>query len=80
MIVVNLDNIGHSYGTQTVLSGVDWEIQAGQKIGLVGPNGAGKSTLLRIIAGEIKADAGFVYRHKDVQSATWPRSRPSIRT
>ena len=65
MIVVNLDNIEHSYGTQVVLSGVDWEIQAGQKIGLVGPNGAGKSTLLRIIAREIKADAGFVYRHKD---------------
>jgi ATP-binding cassette subfamily F protein 3 len=65
VIVVNVDNIGHSYGTQVVLNGVDWEIQAGQKIGLVGPNGAGKSTLLRIIAGEIKAEAGFVYRHKD---------------
>jgi ATP-binding cassette subfamily F protein 3 len=67
VIVVNVDNIGHSYGTQVVLGTVDWEIQAGQKIGLVGPNGAGKSTLLRIIAGEIKADAGFVYRYKDTR-------------
>jgi ATP-binding cassette subfamily F protein 3 len=66
MIVVNVDNVGHSFGQQAVLSKVDFEIQAGQKIGLVGPNGAGKSTLLRIIAGEIKADSGFVYRHKDV--------------
>ena len=65
MIIVNLDNIGHSYGPQMVLGGVDWEIQAGQKIGLVGPNGAGKSTLLRIIAREIRPDTGFVYRHKD---------------
>ncbi len=64
MIVVNLDGIKHTYGTQTVLDGVSWEIQAGQRIGLVGPNGAGKSTLLRIIAGEIKPDAGFVFRHK----------------
>jgi ATP-binding cassette subfamily F protein 3 len=64
VIIINLDNINHSYGTQLVLEGVSWEIQAGQKIGLVGPNGAGKSTLLRIIAGEIEPDSGFVYRSK----------------
>ncbi len=67
MIIVNLDSITHSYGTQTVLEGVGWEIQAGQKIGLVGPNGAGKSTLLRIIAGELQPDSGFVYRHKEIR-------------
>ena len=65
MIVVNLDNIVHSYGNQTVLNVLSWEIQAGQKIGLVGPNGAGKSTLLRIVAGEIRPDDGFVYRDKE---------------
>jgi ATP-binding cassette subfamily F protein 3 len=63
MVVVNLDGITHSYGTHTVLDGLSWEVQAGQKIGLVGPNGAGKTTLLRVIAGEIKPDAGFVFRH-----------------
>jgi ATP-binding cassette subfamily F protein 3 len=67
VIVVNLDNIVQSYGSQSVLEGVAWEIQAGQKIGLVGPNGAGKSTLLRIIAAEIKPDSGFVYRHKETR-------------
>jgi ATP-binding cassette subfamily F protein 3 len=67
VIIINLDNIVHSYGTQTVLDGLAWEIQAGQKIGLVGPNGAGKSTLLRIIAAELKPDAGFIYRHKEVR-------------
>jgi ATP-binding cassette subfamily F protein 3 len=65
VIVVNLDGIVHSYATQIVLEGVAWEIQAGQKIGLVGPNGAGKSTLLRIIAGAIRPDSGFVFRHKE---------------
>ncbi|MGC9335171.1 MAG: ribosomal protection-like ABC-F family protein, partial [Anaerolineae bacterium] len=64
MIVVNLDRISHSYGSQAVLDAVSWEIHSSQKIGLVGPNGAGKSTLLRIIAGEVRADAGLIYRHK----------------
>jgi len=68
MIVVNLDRISHSYGTQTVLEDVSWEIHAGQKVGLVGPNGGGKSTLLRIIAGEVRAEAGFVYRHKEART------------
>ena len=66
MIVVNLDNVKQHYGTQLVLDGVSCEIQPGQKIGLVGPNGAGKSTLLRIIAGELRPDAGFVYRHPEL--------------
>jgi ATP-binding cassette subfamily F protein 3 len=67
MIIVNLDRIVHSYGTQLVLDGVAWEIQAGQKIGLVGPNGAGKSTLLRLIAGEIQPDQGSIYRLPDTR-------------
>ena len=80
MIIVNLDAIGHSYGVQRVLDSVSWEIQAGQKIGLVGPNGAGKSTLLRLIAGELKAEGGFVFRHKETRIgylAQEPRLDPS---
>ena len=67
MIIINLDGIVQSYGTQRVLEGLGWEIQAGQKIGLVGANGAGKSTLLRLMAGELKPEAGTVYRHKGIR-------------
>jgi ATP-binding cassette subfamily F protein 3 len=66
MIIANLGNIVHGFGSQTVIEGVTWRIQTGQKIGLVGPNGAGKSTLLRILAGEIKPDEGTVHRHKEL--------------
>ncbi|MBN1584231.1 MAG: ABC-F family ATP-binding cassette domain-containing protein [Anaerolineae bacterium] len=67
MIVIHLDHIFHSYGTQTVLEDLTWEIQSGQKIGLVGPNGAGKSTLLRLIAGEIPPNNGTVVRNKELR-------------
>ena len=65
MIVASLSHIVHRHGVQTVLDDASWEIQSGQKIGLVGPNGAGKSTLLRILAAELKPDSGFVHRHKE---------------
>jgi ATP-binding cassette subfamily F protein 3 len=64
MAFVYIDNIAHSYASKTVLDGVTWEIQAGEKIGLVGPNGAGKSTLLRLITGDLKPDSGSITRQK----------------
>lgn len=50
-LIIDLNNISKSYGDNLVLSGVDFEIERGDKIGLVGVNGAGKSTLARIIRG-----------------------------
>src|SRR5450631_731374 len=49
-----------SFGARDVLHGVDATIDAGARVGLVGPNGAGKSTLLRVLAGELRPDAGSV--------------------
>ena len=63
-IIVNLDKVTYHHGAELVLDGIAWEIQAGQKIGLVGPNGAGKSTLLRLIVGELQPDGGIIARRK----------------
>lgn len=63
-IIVNVDRVIYHHAAELILDGVSWEIQAGQKIGLVGPNGAGKSTLLRLIAGELTPDSGLIARHK----------------
>jgi len=62
VVIVQLHQVRHSYGTQVVLDGISWEIQAGQKVGMVGPNGAGKSTLLQIIAGRLQPEGGTVVR------------------
>lgn len=63
-IIVNVDKVTYHHGPLLVLENLSWEIQAGQKIGLVGANGAGKSTLLRLIAGELQPDSGYLIRHK----------------
>ncbi len=63
-ILVHLDRVVFHHAAELILEDVSWEIQLGQRIGMVGPNGAGKSTLLRLILGELQPDDGYVIRHK----------------
>lgn len=45
-----------SFGGETLLSGIDFEVRNKEKVAVVGRNGCGKTTLLRIISGEIEAE------------------------
>ena len=58
--MLSLVGVSKQYGSQVVLRGVDWSVNAGERVGLAGANGAGKSTLLRIVAGQVEPDRGEV--------------------
>ncbi len=60
--MLRLENISKIYPSSEVLKDVTWEVNLGERIGLVGANGAGKSTQLKIIKGEIQPTAGKVIR------------------
>ena len=49
--LVELRNVGKSYGNITALKDISLRVHAGQVTGILGDNGAGKSTLIKIIAG-----------------------------
>jgi ATP-binding cassette subfamily F protein uup len=49
-MILSVENLAHSYGDRTLFSGVTFNIEAGDKIGVIGVNGTGKSTLLRHVA------------------------------
>ncbi|MBV9593803.1 MAG: ABC-F family ATP-binding cassette domain-containing protein, partial [Actinobacteria bacterium] len=68
--LVNLETVGKSYGTTTVLDGVSLGVADGDRIGVVGRNGGGKTTLLRLIVGIDAPDTGRVTRTGGVQIAT----------
>ena len=67
MIVLSASNLTKVYGTDTIITGADFHVNSGDRIGIVGRNGAGKTTLLNLITGEIAPDEGRIYMPSDLR-------------
>src|SRR5438552_9666275 len=58
--MISFSNINKQYGKQLLFVDASFQLNPGEKVGLVGPNGAGKTTLFRMIVGEESPDDGEV--------------------
>ena len=58
--MISFSNIQKQYGRQLVFVDASFQLNPGEKVGLVGPNGAGKTTLFRMVVGEEAPDGGEV--------------------
>ena len=58
--MITFSNINKQYGKQLIFVDASFQLNPGEKVGLVGPNGAGKTTLFRMIVGEEGPDEGDV--------------------
>ena len=58
--MIELREVGYSYGGGNLLSGLDLELTPGSFHFLTGPSGAGKTTLLKLCYGDLKPTAGAV--------------------
>ncbi|MCU1559019.1 MAG: transporter ATP-binding protein [Microbacteriaceae bacterium] len=67
--VVDLLDVGVSYGDKEVLMDIEWRIAPGERTGILGVNGAGKSTLLSLVAGTLQPTSGRVKRGKTIRVA-----------
>src|SRR5882757_2299902 len=56
--MISLTRISKQYGRQILFVDASFQLNPGEKVGLVGPNGSGKTTVFRMIAGEEAPDAG----------------------
>ena len=58
--LVRVDGLAAGYGGPPVFSGVTFELDGGERIGVLGPNGGGKSTLFRVLLGELPPLRGTI--------------------
>jgi D-xylose transport system ATP-binding protein len=73
-----LEGISKKFGPVQALDRVDFEVNAGEVVGLVGDNGAGKSTLVKTIAGIHTADSGSIRFDGEEVSITRPQDATGL--
>ena len=60
MSLLQVRDLGKSFGGIRAVDGVSFDLQAGELLALIGPNGAGKSTLFNMLSGQLRADQGSI--------------------
>ncbi|MBP3633606.1 MAG: ABC-F family ATP-binding cassette domain-containing protein [Oscillospiraceae bacterium] len=61
MIDLSVKNLVKSFDTErNILDGLSFDVQSGERVGIMGANGAGKTTLFKILTGELGYDTGEV--------------------
>lgn len=61
MIIVSANKLEKNYGIVNILTNISFNINKGDRVGLIGVNGAGKTTLLNILSKELSYDSGDFY-------------------
>lgn len=77
-LVVELEQVSHSFSGKALIKDLDLKIQRGDRIGLIGPNGAGKSTLLKILLGDLVPEKGDVRFGTRMEVAYFDQMRDSL--
>lgn len=58
--MLTIHNLNKNYGVQPILKNINFNISAGERVGLIGANGSGKTTPMRILAGSEMPDSGNI--------------------
>ena len=77
MPLIRLTHVSIAFGTHALLDNADFQLDAGERVGLLGRNGEGKSTLMKIIAGDIHADHGEIWKQPELRLA-WLEQQPNL--
>ncbi len=77
MPLLKLDKASLNYGTHVLLDQVEFQVSAGDRIGLLGRNGAGKSTLLKVLLGTLPPESGERWLRDGINIAYLDQSLPA---
>jgi D-xylose transport system ATP-binding protein len=76
--LLELKGVSKRFGALQALTGVDFEVDAGEVVALVGDNGAGKSTLVKAVAGVQLCDEGTFFMRGEKVSITSPNDATAL--
>ncbi|MDR1340974.1 MAG: ATP-binding cassette domain-containing protein, partial [Prevotellaceae bacterium] len=65
--ILQIENLTKSYGSTVLFNSINFNIDEGEKIGLIGANGSGKTSLLNIVAGKTHPDSGRIVMPKQIR-------------
>src|ERR1041385_3277450 len=77
--MIHVSNVTKHFGPKLLYKAASFQINPGEKIGLVGPNGAGKTTVFRILMGEEGVDEGTVSKPDRLRVAYFSQTIEDMR-
>jgi len=69
-VLLQFNSVSKSFGAHSILRDVSFQINPGEKVGLIGANGSGKTTLLKILSNTLEIDEGTVHRKNGLSMGT----------
>lgn len=67
MVLLSASHVSKAFGTEVILENVSFNVEEGDKIGILGMNGAGKSTLFKIVTGDLDCDEGEIFKARQLK-------------
>ena len=77
--MISIANVTKMMGGEALFTEASFQINPGEKVGLVGPNGAGKTTFFRLIIGDIKPDEGQISTQANTRIAYFSQNVGEMR-
>jgi ATP-binding cassette subfamily F protein uup len=76
--VIRAENVSFAYEGKKVIDNFSFDIERGDRVGIVGPNGSGKTTLIRVLLGKLKPASGAVVHGTNLKIAYFDQLRDSL--
>jgi ATP-binding cassette subfamily F protein uup len=76
MALISFQEVRIGFGGHPLLDEVSFQVERGERVGLLGRNGMGKSTLLKMLNGDVEPHDGVIARQQNVRTAYLPQEVP----
>lgn len=77
-LIFKVDQVSKSYGNLKVIKNFSFEVERGDKIGIIGSNGCGKTTLVKMLVGLLEKDSGEIELGHQVQLSYFPQNHHEL--